>query len=1080
MFEGRSKANHIWTPHPGSQQQFLRCPADECLLHGSRGGGKTDSLLMDFLQHVGCGYGPDWRGILFREEYTQLTDVINKSKKWVSQIFPGAKYNGSDHRWTFPDGEELYLRYMRSPSDYWGYHGHEYPWCVSSDTKVLMADGTTKAAHSVGVGNKVQTLEGPCTILKTHKSIKPCVKVSFFDASSQLIGEQIQGEGHRILSAYGLCNGLIRDSYHTNPKLPQTKPPWFAYTDLHDLYQRNQQVSLHGKNLKNQLELYRHLPIAVNYDEVFSYLSQTLLQFLLHMPHFVLETYLNNVPFAYKDAAPIFHLPCSAHTNESTTTYTHPYSGLQRHQSENFVPEFGTPLFSTCGYCEVIDLTVDTASHYITKLETSQVSCIDKKFVVNMNCGWEELTNWATDECYMPMMSTNRSSNPDVPRKIRATCNPSGPGHCVPYGEVLTTTGWKDIAEMQVGDTVFTVRADGTMEEGSVSQVHSEWYTGPLRTLNMRGTHLSCTPNHKLPKVVDTVDNRETKFSLLEFDNLPGQVNVLRTVKWEGLELPKTFTVPEYKCRKCKLGQPDTIPMNKYIALVGWVLSEGEVSHRATDKSFSIAKIKTAFPEAYSEIENLLDSCGFLFKKFPTGFQVYSPKWWSHFNSFGSCTEKHVPEYIKNATVPELKILFSSLMRGDGSWKKHNKEADSGSYWTTSPQLASDVTEIALKLGFRVQNLDGKRSHLKLHGYSVVFRSAECTSFYTGNHRHNVSSTSVRKDVVDIDFDGKVYCIGVSGTHTFILRQKGSVWISGNSWVKRRFIDAGPPLKAIVDPKSGKVRTHIISSLEENLTFIAADPGYQRTIIESTQDDPLKYKAWVLGSWDIVSGGFFSDIWDSNIHILPYFQIPRTWYFFRSFDWGSAKPWSVSYIAESNGEQPTGYSGLPYFPKGTVIVFQEIYGWDGTPDKGDMATSGMMADRILTLDDTIEREFRCKVHPGPADNSIFDVRDGTSLANSMARYGLHWRTSYKGAGSRIAGWGLIRTMLGAVIRKDLENPHLYFSESARHHIRTISTLQHDKNRPEDVDSSGEDHCGDSLRYGLVRKLNSLQHRRVRH
>ena len=72
----------------------------------------TDVLIMDYLQHVGQGYGVDWRGVIFREEYTQLTDVIAKSKKWISQIFPGAKYNSSSHKWEFPDGETLYLRYV--------------------------------------------------------------------------------------------------------------------------------------------------------------------------------------------------------------------------------------------------------------------------------------------------------------------------------------------------------------------------------------------------------------------------------------------------------------------------------------------------------------------------------------------------------------------------------------------------------------------------------------------------------------------------------------------------------------------------------------------------------------------------------------------------------------------------------------------------------------------------------------------------------------------------------------------------------------------------------------------------------
>lgn len=43
--------------------------------------------------------------------------------------------------------------------------------------------------------------------------------------------------------------------------------------------------------------------------------------------------------------------------------------------------------------------------------------------------GWEELTNWPTDELFKRMFSTNRSSNKKVPRKIRATCNPHGVGH---------------------------------------------------------------------------------------------------------------------------------------------------------------------------------------------------------------------------------------------------------------------------------------------------------------------------------------------------------------------------------------------------------------------------------------------------------------------------------------------------------------------------------------------------------------------------------------------------------------------------------------------------------------------------
>lgn len=118
----------VWTPQDGFQVDFLQCPIFELLGHGTRGGGKTDVLLVDFAQHVGQGFGPAWRGILFRETYPQLADVVAKSEKWFRQIFPGAKFNRSKMQWEWPNGEMLLFRHMQRPEDYWGYHGHEYPW----------------------------------------------------------------------------------------------------------------------------------------------------------------------------------------------------------------------------------------------------------------------------------------------------------------------------------------------------------------------------------------------------------------------------------------------------------------------------------------------------------------------------------------------------------------------------------------------------------------------------------------------------------------------------------------------------------------------------------------------------------------------------------------------------------------------------------------------------------------------------------------------------------------------------------------------------------------------------------------
>jgi len=301
----------------------------------------------------------------------------------------------------------------------------------------------------------------------------------------------------------------------------------------------------------------------------------------------------------------------------------------------------------------------------------------------------------------------------------------------------------------------------------------------------------------------------------------------------------------------------------------------------------------------------------------------------------------------------------------------------------------------------------------------------------------------------------------------------------GHQWVKDRFIDKVPQQKIYYDDFK-QSRTHIQSNLMENKALLAADPAYQAKLLAMTQDNKMLRDAWVYGSWDLISGGFFTDVWDKNLHVLTPFKIPKSWSVFRSFDWGSSKPWCVTYGAESNGEQPNPVPGvrIPFFPRGSVVIINEIYGWNGSANEGDRATSQEIAERVVGKDHAIMIEYKTKVTPGPADTSIWDVRDGTSIAASLALHRCRWTKAYKGSGSRISGWAMIRQMLGAAKRGDLESPHLYFFDLAQHHIRTLPIMQRDKKKPEDIDTDLEDHAMDSLRYLLTRKMMKFKRRKV--
>lgn len=120
----------VWMPLPGSQFIFLQCPVFEALYEGTRGPGKTLTLIMDFAKDVGQGHGKAWRGVMFRKTFGDLDDVVNKIEEWMYRLYPGFKFlkSKAEYKAVWPTGEELLLRHMKDERAYGEYHGHEYPW----------------------------------------------------------------------------------------------------------------------------------------------------------------------------------------------------------------------------------------------------------------------------------------------------------------------------------------------------------------------------------------------------------------------------------------------------------------------------------------------------------------------------------------------------------------------------------------------------------------------------------------------------------------------------------------------------------------------------------------------------------------------------------------------------------------------------------------------------------------------------------------------------------------------------------------------------------------------------------------
>lgn len=355
------------------------------------------------------------------------------------------------------------------------------------------------------------------------------------------------------------------------------------------------------------------------------------------------------------------------------------------------------------------------------------------------------------------------------------------------------------------------------------------------------------------------------------------------------------------------------------------------------------------------------------------------------------------------------------------------------------------------------------KTFLMPHGGRVRFRPLENTSDAQKYQGQNLSDAAVEEagnypDPRPIDM--------MFGA----LRSKGGVPIQllltanpggpGQQWIKARFIDPAPRGMVPIarHAPDGRVLKHraiyIPSRVQDNRILLAGDPDYMDRL--SLSGSPELVRAWLDGDWDVVAGAFFPE-WSAVHHVIKPMALPARWARFRALDWGSARPFSVGWYAVSDGE-------MAQFPRGALVRYREYYGSDGSPNVGVRLPAETVAQKIAKLEAGDLPPGQMML--GVADPAIFASDGGPSIAERMQRAGVQFRPAdnkrVPGAGA-MGGWDQLRARLIGVDAK----PMLYVFSTCTHLIRTLPALQHDENRPEDVDTDGEDHAADELRYACM-------------
>jgi hypothetical protein len=144
---------------------------------------------------------------------------------------------------------------------------------------------------------------------------------------------------------------------------------------------------------------------------------------------------------------------------------------------------------------------------------------------------------------------------------------------------------------------------------------------------------------------------------------------------------------------------------------------------------------------------------------------------------------------------------------------------------------------------------------------------------------------------------------------------------AGHNWLKARYQASdfyalgdyviGPR----IDDGEGPPRRMIYSKLNENQLLLTVQPDYLSNIKAAAIDEG-KYEAWTKGSWEILSGDLFGDLWPAakpyaTLPSFPAEVIPPTWRIDRCLDWGDSAPFSVLWFAESDGS-PIAWNGRKF------------------------------------------------------------------------------------------------------------------------------------------------------------------------
>ena len=346
----------------------------------------------------------------------------------------------------------------------------------------------------------------------------------------------------------------------------------------------------------------------------------------------------------------------------------------------------------------------------------------------------------------------------------------------------LTESGWKGYQDIDyTKEKIATLNPETNQIEFHVPDgVYIGEYEGDMIHIKTRNTDIMVTPDHDM-WVSRSHDPQFIRWEKIKAGDLEEKAEwVMRSFgEWEGTPVPEQYPleIVEHKL-KYAVKQVHSVPTDLWLEFMGYYLSEGTKSRPEKHGASYFVSVAQNIDSPFTpKMQKCMDAMPFHYYNNNSDgtnrWRFNSKQLVNALKDTGDLHDtKKIPHWIKQLPPDKLSIIFEALIAGDGTINPTGGKV----YYTTSYQLAQDVQEIALKMGFNAT--------LKLH-YDEEYHyrgKGECDAGYRVFIRNN--PTHLRRirrcDIKRVPYKGMIYCYGVKN-HLFVTSRNGCVTVQGNT-----------------------------------------------------------------------------------------------------------------------------------------------------------------------------------------------------------------------------------------------------------------------------------------------------------